>query len=170
MRKKIMLLFVSSLLLISCEGERGEQGPKGDGELAKVYEISVDFTDPEYSIRYIFSESINDSDMIVMYRLDHIDNRLDVWEQLPTLSQSIGDENDTFVFYWFNFTSGDVDIFMESNNLNLVTDPFAKDQIFRIVVIPAAFAENPNLNTSNFESLMTSLKLGKNDISRIQLN
>jgi len=165
MKKTILLLLLPCILFFSCEGERGEQGPKGDGELAKLYEISeIDFLDPDYSIRYILPQNINNSDMVLIYRLVDVVNRLDVWEPLPSPTLFLNDDNDTSVSYWFNFTRGDVDIFMESNNPDLVPDDLSKNQIFRIVVIPATFAENLTIDISDFNTVMSSLKFQKNDI------
>lgn len=172
-------MFVSTIILTSCEGPEGPPGLDGldglDGaeELAAVYEIdNVIFNDAnEFGIGFTFPQAIFDADNVLVYRLEDVtnDNR-DIWEPLPTATIFLNDGADTTVLYRFNFTNRDVDILLESNNPNLVPADLATGQVFRIVVVPSAFGQAKNLELQDMESLLSSLNLKTTDIIKVSAN
>ncbi|WP_378174517.1 collagen-like protein [Aquimarina sp. SS2-1] len=168
MKKIFTLLFLSAFLFTACEGDQGLPGPPGppglDGEIGTTYEFTTSFNQAnDYADRFFFNQNIFDSDVVLVYRLEAVDNGLDVWEPLPT--GSVFFFNDTtgaiegFLYYRFNFTVGDVDIILESDAPNLAGPEFTDNQTFRIVVVPAEFAENTDINLLDFNEVQSALNL-----------
>ncbi|MFD2562177.1 hypothetical protein [Aquimarina rubra] len=168
MKKIFTLLFLSTILFTSCEGDQGLPGPQGppglDGEIGKTFEFTTSFNQAnDFADRFFFNENIFDSDVVLVYRLEAVDNGLDVWEPLPT--GSIFFFNDTtgaiegFLYYRFNFTVGDVDIILESDAPELAGPEFTDNQTFRIVAIPSEFAESTDINLLNFNEVQSALNL-----------
>jgi len=163
MKKIFSLLFLSTLVFTSCEGPQGLPGPPGqDGLIGTTYEFTTDFNQAnDFVHRFFFNENIVDSDVVLVYRLEAVDNGLDVWEPLPTSTLFIDDGNggEFTVFYRFNFTIGDVDVILESNAFDLVPPDLTNNQTFRVVVVPADFAENTDIDLLNFEEVQSTLNL-----------
>ncbi|KAA1246410.1 collagen-like protein [Aquimarina sp. RZ0] len=178
MKKIFTLLFLSTILFISCEGDQGPPGfdgrdgadgppgPQGEDIVADVFEIeNVNFVAPDFATRFTFPQNIFDSDVVLVYRLEDVVEDLDVWEPLPTAT--IFFEDGGFLQYRFNFTIGDVDIILESDDPTTLGAEFTTNQVFRIVVVPAAFVQAKNINLNDLNSVMSSLKLSKKDIIKI---
>jgi hypothetical protein len=166
--KKISLLLLAMLTLWSCTGDRGPVGPRGpQGEpgdfiIGTVFEVEGDFTPQnDYSFGFNFPPEeleVFESDVVLVYLLEEIisdsSGPIDVWTPLP--NSFFFDDGNQLV-YNFNHTFFDVNIFLDGNvDFRDVPNGFLLDQVFRIAVIPADFAEeNPNLNT--YESLIDAL-------------
>ena len=156
----LLLAFSTTLIFTSCEGPRGPQGPPGDTILGQVFEANITFTEGnDYGRRITFPSNIvvYESDVVLVYRLEYVDNGFDVWAQLPlTYFRPQG----TFL-YTFEHTFVDVDIFLYANfGLNTLGPDFTNDQIFRIAILPAEYA-NSNLT---MEELMSNIQIDKTDI------
>lgn len=175
MRKIISILLIS-LLVVACEGDIGPPGPPGlDGVniLGNVYEIEADFTPNNgYSIISEFPNTVEvfESDVVMVYLLEEQVNDptgpVDVWAQLPqTFYLNNGDE----VVYNFNHTFFDANIFLDGNAVfNLLPPEFTQNQVFRIAILPAEFAEAYDISTYN--NLNQALKLENIDLNLISLN
>lgn len=162
MKKIFMLLFVSTFLLTSCTVNDDDN--TDFDTIGQTYEFTTTFNSGNlYSDRFVFPENIFDSDVVLVYRLDGTVNGLDVWEPLPTASFFFF--NDTtgaiegFLNYRFNFTIGDVDVFLSSDAPELAEQEFTNNQTFRIVIVPADFAQNTDIDFSNLEEVSTALNL-----------
>lgn len=112
-----------------------------------------------------FGGPIYDSDVVLVYRLARVNN-FDVWQPLPrTIYFNNGGEID----YDFNFTSSDVEIFMQSNefaDLNALP-AYTQNQIFRIVRVPGYFANT--IDISDYNAVMNALESnGGVDIKTIE--
>ncbi len=188
---KLTFLF-SAALLISCSGPEGPMGPPGqdgldgldgkdgkdgkDGDsfLATVFEIQGDFTsENDFSLYFEFPEStvVFESDMVLVYILwEQVTIEggtvLDVWRLLPQtvfLDEGI-------LQYNYDFTYTDVLIFIEGTiDLNTLLSAEAEDQVFRIVVLPADYAERKSLDVSDYNSLMKSLNFNPDAVEKIDL-
>lgn len=185
---KLTFLF-SAALLISCSGPEGPMGPPGqdgldgldgkdgkDGDsfLATVFEIQGDFTsENDFSLYFEFPEStvVFESDMVLVYILwEQVTIEggtvLDVWRLLPQtvfLDEGI-------LQYNYDFTYTDVLIFIEGTiDLNTLLPAEAEDQVFRIVVLPADYAERKSLDVSDYNSLMKSLNFNPDAVEKIDL-
>jgi hypothetical protein len=88
----------------------------------------------------------------------------DVWTPLP---QSFFTDQG-LLQYTFNHTFSDVNLLLQGNfNLNNAAAIFTQNQIFRVVVMPAEFALDPNLNTMNYQEV--SQYIGTNDTNLIRV-
>lgn len=170
--KKISLLLALIFVIVSCEGERGPIGPPGPiGEpgnalIGTILEIEGDFTaENGYSFIYEFPPSeveVFESDIVHVYLLEEViqDNGepVDVWTPLPN---SFFFNDGSQLVYNFNHTFFDVNIFLDGNvDFNTVSNDFLLNQVFRIAIIPAAFAEN-NPNLTSYEDLMQAMPNAK---------
>tara|TARA_R110002050_G_scaffold109796_4_gene221175 strand:- start:17959 stop:18483 length:525 start_codon:yes stop_codon:yes gene_type:complete len=171
MKKLTVLGIFLAVFAISCEGPTGPPGFDGtDGVniVGETYEVdNVDFTPAgDYRVRFTFPQNIVNGDAILVYRLEDVQDGLDIWEPLPTAT--IFFEDGGFLQYRFNYTIGDVDIIIESDDLALIGDEFMLDQVFRIIVLPSDLIGT--IDTSNINTVMAQLGLSKNDIHKIDLN
>jgi hypothetical protein len=171
--KKIMML-LAVIGMFGFQGCTGPEGPPGmpgqdgqDGLIADVIEITgVSFTTSNnFSILKTFNTPIYSSDMVLVYRLSGIDNGTDVWKLLP--ETYFFDDGTRNFNYDFDFTKYDVSIFMSGNDLQSVTDLFRINQIFRIVVIPAALINSVDKN--NYNSVVSALNINESQIQKIDL-
>ncbi len=170
-----LALLLSLALLFSCEGPEGPEGPVGprgpqglqglDGEsfLGTVFEIEGDFTSENaYELYYEFPSTaeVYQSDIVLVYILwdqytDSFGEVLDVWRLLP---QTIFLEGGSLQ-YNYDFTLGDVLIFLDGTIDFETLLPAEKDnQVFRIVVLPADFAQKKSVDLSDYDSVMKLLK------------
>ncbi|QSS97487.1 hypothetical protein [Psychroflexus sp. ALD_RP9] len=177
--KKILSILLISLIVIACEGDIGPPGPPGPpglngvNILGNVYEIEVNFTPSnDFSIISEFPNTIEvfESDVVMVYLLEEQVNDptgpVDVWAQLPqTFYLNNGDE----VVYNFNHTFFDTNIFLDGNAaFNLLPPEFTQNQVFRIAILPAEFAEAYDVST--FKKLNQALKQENINLNLISLN
>ncbi|PHS64123.1 MAG: hypothetical protein COB12_08285 [Flavobacterium sp.] len=161
MKNLFLLLAISFTFLISsCEGPQGPPGPPGDSLLGKVFEANITFTiGNDFSRLIEFPDDIivYESDVVLVYLLEDVVNGVDVWSQLP---QTYFLEQGTLL-YTFDHTFLDVNIFLDANfNLNSLVSDFTDDQVFRIAVLPAEYA-NADLS---MDELMSNFQIETSDI------
>lgn len=153
--KKIILLFmaVAGLTVFqSCEGPDGPPGPPGTNEVA-VYQVKANLTPQDgYGASFDFSQPLLDSDMLLMYRLDGLDQYGDnVWRLLPQTYYLPGEEID----YNFDFTKYDFVVFLESTSPNpeyIDNGRWTKNQVFRAVVLEGYFGDTKRIATLDSNS------------------
>jgi hypothetical protein len=183
--KKIQctLGIVLALFIVACEGPAGPPGPPGfdgiDGEdgvniLGQVLEIEGDFTaENDYSIFFEFPQTVEvfESDVVLVYLLwdqteDGSGEPVDIWRLLPQtriLQQGL-------LQYNFDHTFFDVSIFLETDFDPATLQPGDTDnQVFRIAVIPADFAQGSKINRTDLKAVMNSLNISEKDVHRINL-
>ncbi len=167
MKNLFLLLALSTTIIFSsCEGPTGPpgpQGPPGYDSLGQVFEANITFTEGnDYFRRITFPSDIvvYESDVVLVYRLEYVDNGIDVWSQLPlTYFRPQGT-----LLYTFDHTFLDVDIYLYANfNLNTLGPNFTDDQIFRIAILPAEYGD---ANIS-MEDLMSNLQITNTDIEML---
>lgn len=174
--KKLMSIFLISIILIACQGDVGPPGPPGlDGVniLGEVYEIEANFTPVNnYGVVTEFPTNIEvfESDVVMVYLLeDQISDPtgpVDVWSPLP---QSFFLNNGDQLVYNFNHTFFDAEIFLDGNaNFDLLPLGFTQNQVFRIAILPATFAETHDIST--FQKLNQALRQENIDLNIISLN
>ena len=165
MKKLFTILFISSLLFVSCISEPGPPGPPGPqgpaGEdginiLGQVFEAKVDFIAPNnFEELVVFPSEIEvfDTDVVLAYMLTDVVDGLDVWEPLP-ITLFLGDD---ILLYGFNYTVGDILFFLDGTvNLDNLSSDLTDNIIFRIAILPADMAEN--IDTSSLNSLMSAMQ------------
>lgn len=170
--KKIITLFaiIGLVAFSSCEGPEGPEGPMGP-VVNTVYENIApnyyNFTqNNNYSVRFNFPQPLFDSDVVLVYRFDGVDNGgRPVWQFLPE-TYYFGNGSREFSFKYV-FTFNYVDIYMDGNNLtNPDLNVYRLNQIFRIVVVPADFATSVNKN--NYSEVFSKLNLKESQIQDIK--
>ncbi len=178
---KAMILMAAMALLTACVGEPGMDGYDGldgingkDGVniLGSAFEIEGDFTAAnEYSLYFKFPNTIKvlESDVVLVYILwetmTGTDGKpLDVWRLLPqTVILKEG-----LLQYNYDFTKADVSVFLGGNiDFATLLPAESKDQVFRIVVLPADFAIDLSLDMTNYNLIMKSLNLRDTQVQKI---
>lgn len=168
MRNFTILGIFLALFTISCEGPVGPPGFNGldglDAEVGATYEVAnVNFSVNENTVRFSFPQDLVNGDAVLVYRLEAVEDGLDIWEPLPTAT--IFFDGGGFLQYRFNYTLGDVDIIIESDDLSLVDNEFMLDQVFRIIVLPSDLLIG--VDTSNMFNLMNQLSLDVNQFEKL---
>lgn len=174
MKKILALLFLSSIVFMSCEGDpgppgpEGPQGPSGGEFLAQTFEIdNVDFvstngTDAAVQIPIPNNIDVFEADVPLVYILDpetSAANNADAWEPLPRVFFFA----DGFAQFRYNFIfdspTFDIEIILESDDIASLGTDFTDDQIFRIVVVPSEFINSTKIDLSDFNAVQNALDL-----------
>lgn len=163
MKTKISILSILFILITACEGDPGPQGPPGVNILGQVFEVTVDFSPANnYQVLVEFPQDIEvfESDVVMVYLLEteisDSSGPIDVWTPLP---QSFFFDNGSELVYNFNHTFLDVSLFLDGNtNLNTIPFEFIDDKEFRIAILPADFANNPNVDLYDYMSIQKQLE------------
>ncbi|MDX1542503.1 MAG: collagen-like protein [Christiangramia sp.] len=167
MKRILSILILASLFLVSCEGDPGPQGPPGEDGLnivGQTFEATVDLTAPEYSVFVEIPSAVEvlDSDVILVYLLESVEDGADVWSLLPQTFYL----EDGEVQYNYNHTTFDVNVYLHGTvNLDDLGPEFTDDQTFRMVVVPSDFALNSGVDVSNYQSVKAALNLSEKNIS-----
>jgi hypothetical protein len=163
MKTKISILSILFILITACEGDPGPQGPPGVNILGQVFEVTVDFSPANnYQVLVEFPQDIEvfESDVVMVYLLEteisDSSGPIDVWTPLP---QSFFFDNGSELVYNFNHTFLDVSLFLDGNtNLDTIPFEFIDDKEFRIAILPAGFANNPNVDLYDYMSIQKQLE------------
>jgi hypothetical protein len=166
----LTIIGVGLFLILSCEGPPGPPGADGaDGVniVGTVFEIAGTFNaQGNFGLYDEFGFEVLESDKILIYRLDGVDDDLDVWRLLP---QIVFHQNGIFN-YSFDFTQVDYTVFMEGNfDLTTLGAEWTNDQVFRVLVVPADFL-NARLDLADHDAMIKLLGVDTSDIPRIMLN
>lgn len=179
---KKLLSFIAPLAVIfaisSCSGPVGPQGPQGaqgipglDGgiELAQAFEIVTDFAPSnEYSLLEPYGFEVFPSDVTLVYVLWDADaDGNEIWRMLPQTAYL----DNGLLTYNFDFTSLDVNIFLDGTVANFATvpDAYLLDQVFRVVVIPAEFVGGGRQDFT-YENITEKFNLTDESFTRRVLN
>lgn len=160
--KKIFLLLsiVSVLGLTGCSNDDDRTDFDTYPETFNTPPLS--FT-PDQNGRYSYLVTLNppilESDVVSVYRKT-VDDGFTVWEPIPTtLYLPNGSNPDLEIDYRFNFTTQDVQLYMQAT-FDLATAPqYTQNQVFKIVLIPGYVAKN--LNSYDYDVVMAALKEAK---------
>lgn len=163
MKTKISILSILFILITACEGDPGPQGPPGVNILGQVFEVTVDFSPANnYQVLVELPQDIEvfESDVVMVYLLEteisDSSGPIDVWTPLP---QSFFFDNGSELVYNFNHTFLDVSLFLDGNtNLDTIPFEFIDDKEFRIAILPADFANNPNVDLYDYMSIQKQLE------------
>ncbi|MBO0340057.1 MAG: collagen-like protein [Bacteroidota bacterium] len=175
----------------ACEGPQGPPGFDGldgldgldgaDGIQGQVVEVEgVNFGyDAEanlFSTLITFSDvtdfEVFESDAVLVYRHDGIidlndGTTADAWTQIPQNYFL----NEGTIQYVFAHTFVDVELFIDGNfDLSTLSTDFTDNQLFRIVFVPSEYAESPDFDASNIESVMSHLNIDEEHITTLDIN
>jgi hypothetical protein len=165
----LLLLLVPSVLFTACEGDQGPPGVDGVNILGTVFEVSANFNinnDFRNFFDYPANTEVFDSDVVFVYLLEETtSDGLDVWSLMP---QTFFTNEGTLV-YNFDYTPVDVSVYLYADyDLILAGPEFTNNQIMRVAVLPADFAEN--IDIFDIEAVMGALSLTTDSIERIELD
>lgn len=179
--KKVSLLLalLTTVFFMSCEGPVGPPGPPGfdgldglDGIniLGQVIEIegTFDFNN-DYTLFYEFPNTVEvfESDLVLVYVLWDVDGDVDIWRLMPQTVIL----NEGLLQYNYDHTFFDVSIFLDADfNLSLLDPVYTDNQVFRIAVVPAEFAQGSRFDRSNIEQVMNLLNVEEKDIVRQKID
>ncbi len=186
--KKLSTLIICALFaLTSCtsdsvQGPPGPQGPEGpsgvNGFIGTAIDVTGDFTaDNSYTLSLFFDDinlEVFESDAVLVYvkvgdgQDDADGNPIEIFRALP---QTYFQEDKT-IQYNFDFTYEDVFIFLDGVNSNgtlldfaALDSEFRLNQKFRVIVLPAAFAQNrQQLDLTNMNAVMKELNIRQEDV------
>ena len=165
-----LILALTVIAMVACEGPSGPPGYDGkDGKdgvdmLGTVIEIEGDFTPAnDYLLYYSFPNNLKvyDGDIVLVYILwefsgTNSGGTTDVWRLLPQTVVL----NDGVLQYNFDHTTADVQIFLEgTTDFSKLLPAETKNQIFRIIVLPAAFLRNTNIDYNDYNAIINSMEL-----------
>ena len=178
------------LFFAACEGPQGPPGFDGldgldgqdglDGIQGQVVEVEgvnfgYDFDANLFSTLITFSDVTNfevfESDAVLVYRHDGLidlsDGSIaDAWTQIP---QNYFLEGGT-IQYVFAHTFVDLELFIDGNfDLSNLSTDFTDNQLFRIVFIPSEFAQSPDFDASNIESVMSKLQIDEEEVIQMDI-
>lgn len=166
----LILALIGMISLQSCVTEEVvTPNPIDNDTIAEVFEYSnVDFhSGNNFSVFLDFPHPIYASDMVLVYHLYEVNNGNDVWRLMPqTYYLNGGGELD----YNFDFTRFDATVFLDANfNLNTLDPSWSQNQVFRVVVIPAFFANKNALDINNFEAVINHYKIKEAQFKKVTL-
>lgn len=154
----LFITVVSSVILSSCKGDPGPQGPAGGLEYARVFEANVQNFQYDASRNQLFSDfytypfTVYESDVVLTYRFEGQEDigngeKVDIWTMLPNTVFFNDGTGDIFQFN-FNHTFMDIQFTIEGNfPLTEIGTAYSSSQIFRIAVVPSEFAQRkPSMN------------------------
>lgn len=178
MKKIFTLLFLSTFLFTSCSdegpqgppGPAGPAGPPGEDGFGTVIDIEGSFTSGnEYSLLLDFNAEgieVFESDAVLVYMKTGEDGTADgspveVFRMLPQ-TYYIGGEA---LQYNYDFTFFDLMIFLDGTvDLGTLDAEYTNDRIFRVIVLPADFAES--METSNINNILKAINVQEKDIKK----
>jgi hypothetical protein len=178
MKKIFTLLLISAFTLTSCgddgpvgpQGPQGPQGPAGaDGFIGTVIDLQGSFASADDFLELKFNDEgieVFESDVVLVYLKTGEDGEagglpVEVFSMLPQTYFIDGQ----ILQYDFDFTFFSVQIFLKGTvDFAELDSSYTDNQIFRIVVVPAEFAETSGVDLSNMKAVMHALDIQSDDI------
>ncbi|CAM2956176.1 hypothetical protein [Flavobacterium frigoris] len=168
MKKIITLLAIAGIFTLQSCTTTGsfEVAPITPIATTEVFEVTTSFSSTNnYSRLVTFNPPIYSSDVVLTYRLSGVNSQGDLWELLP---ETYYFNNGALDFgFRFDYTNRDVNIYMIGNDLQSVSTNFRINQVIRIVVVPASFANS--INKNSYSDVITALNIKDNQIQKIDL-
>lgn len=160
--KKFILSIIILSAIVACRGPRGYQGDPGINVLGQTFEKQVDFgyeSQPNMFSALVGipnSVEVYDSDAILVYRLESVPatngGTIDTYSLIP---QEFYLPEGT-ISYVYNHSLNDIELIIDGDFYLGNLDPvFTDNQVFRFVVIPSDWANDPNINIENYDDLQS---------------
>jgi hypothetical protein len=165
MKRIILLLaFVGTLAFQGCTVREETQIIL----LPEVFEVTASFSASNNFARLVtLNPAIYSSDMVLVYRLFDVVNGADVWRSLPQTVYLTQGELD----YNFDFTKNDINIFLDSNfDLTTLSNTWAQNQTFRIVIIPGYFSNKSNkaVDFNDYNAVIKAFNINENKVKTLK--
>ena len=171
--KKITLIlaFIGMITLQSCSVNNDDRDGIDNDTIAEVFEYTnVNFFPNDYSVVLQYPHAIFNSDMVLVYRLSGSFQGEDIWKPLPE-TYYFGDGT-LDLRYDFDFTRFDAQVYMEGFDLAGVSSSYRLNQIFRVVVIPAYFANKSaagKLDFKDYNAVKEHYKLDADKVTKVEM-
>ncbi|CAM3715096.1 hypothetical protein FSS13T_26180 [Flavobacterium saliperosum S13] len=166
----LVLAFIGMIGLTSCVREEVVvQDTYDQDTISEVWEYTnVDFYPNNYSLFLDFPHTIYSSDMVLVYRLAGGSSAGDIWKLLP---ETYYFDDGTLDFGYNNdFTQYDVKINLYGYDLAGLSNAYKLDQIFRVVVIPAAFGKSANkVDVNDYQAVIQAYGIDESKIQKIKM-
>ena len=163
----LVLAFIGMITLQSCT----KTDTVNNTILSEVFElrnINFDFANNSYSIYRTLNPQINQSDVILIYRLSGtIDSSTPIWQLIPRTLYLTQGELD----YDFDFSKEDFTIYAGGTYDLSLTPSYITNQTFRIVIVPGYFSNkmsNKNFDYSNYNAVVKAFNIDENKIIKMQ--
>lgn len=159
-----------TVLLISCSNDDDNNFVDTDTDtIGQTFEIgNIDFVTADgfqATVNVVVPNTIEvfSSDVPLVFVLDPVataNNGVDVFEPLP---RTFFFNNGGFAQYRFNFIFDgpssifDLDLVLESDDFDALGADFTQNQVFRIVIVPAEFAQSHS--TDDLQTVLSDLNL-----------
>lgn len=155
------------ITLQSCTVNEDNVNGIDNDTISEVFEYTnVNFLPNSYTVVLNFPHTIYSSDMVLVYRLSDVFQGEDVWKLLP---ENYYFNDGTLDFrYDYNFTRYDAEVYMEGYDLAGLSSAVRLNQVLRVVVIPAAFGKNGNINYNDYKSVINAYNIDESKIIKIQ--
>jgi hypothetical protein len=167
--KKITLIlaFIGMITQQSCTVNEDTGNGIDNDTIGEVFEYTnVNFLPNSYTVVLNYPHTIFSSDMVLVYRLSGSFQGEDVWKLLP---ETYYFNDGTLDFrYDYNFTRYDAEVYMEGYDLAGLSSAVRLNQVLRVVVIPAAFGKNGNINYNDYKSVINAYNIDESKIIKIQ--
>ncbi|MGB7785663.1 MAG: collagen-like protein [Salinimicrobium sp.] len=184
MKKLFYLFSIISLSLASCSsgdegpvGPPGPQGPPGaDGLIGTVFDVTADFNaGNDYSALVTYSDftdvEVFETDVVLVYLRVGQDGEAGgepvyLWRLLPQTYYVDGGT----MQYNYDYSYFDVNIFLNGDvELSGLGSVFLDDQVFRVAIVPADFAQTTGVNVADYNAVMSAMKVDTQDIPELEL-
>lgn len=163
----LVLAFIGMITLQSCTVNEDTGNGIDNDTIGEVFEYSnVNFLPNSYTVVLNYPHTIFSSDMVLVYRLSDVFQGEDVWKLLP---ETYYFNDGTLDFrYDYNFTRFDAEVYMEGFDLAGISPAFRLNQVLRVVVIPAAFGKNGNIDYNDYNSVINAYNIDESKIIKMQ--
>ena len=163
----LVLAFIGMITLQSCTVNEDNVNGIDNDTIGEVFEYTnVNFLPNSYTVVLNYPHTIYSSDMVLVYRLSDVFQGEDVWKLLP---ETYYFNDGTLDFrYDYNFTRYDAEVYMEGYDLAGLSSAVRLNQVLRVVVIPAAFGKNGNINYNDYKSVINAYNIDESKIIKIQ--
>jgi hypothetical protein len=163
----LVLAFIGMITLQSCTVNDTNNDGIDNDTISEVFEYSnVNFFPNDYSVVLTYPHTILSSDMVLVYRLSGTFQGEDVWKPLPE-TYFFGDGT-LDLRYDFDFTRFDAQVNMEGFDLAGVSSSYRLNQVFRVLVIPAYFGKNNNVDFKDYNAVVKAFNIDESKIIKVQ--
>ncbi|MEO0046645.1 MAG: hypothetical protein RL705_1836 [Bacteroidota bacterium] len=166
-RFTLILAFIGMITLQSCTVNDTNNDGIDNDTISEVFEYTnVNFFPNDYSVVLTYPHTILSSDMVLVYRLSGTFQGEDVWKPLPE-TYFFGDGT-LDLRYDFDFTRFDAQVNMEGFDLAGVSSSYRLNQVFRVLVIPAYFGKNNNVDFKDYNAVVKAFNIDESKIIKVQ--
>ena len=166
-RFTLILAFIGMITLQSCTVNDTNNDGIDNDTISEVFEYTnVNFFPNDYSVVLTYPHTILSSDMVLVYRLSRTFQGEDVWKTLPE-TYFFGDGT-LDLRYDFDFTRFDAQVNMEGFDLAGVSSSYRLNQVFRVLVIPAYFGKNNNVDFKDYNAVVKAFNIDESKINKVQ--